>query len=130
MVPGKTCVLNMGKKGNFLLKDWCILLLCFLYFTGEHKCLDCVIKGNTGSVKNADLKNSPFNWTQNCVLLDITLTTFYLSFFLFHLQSLFHKQRNLFQKARAVQNQRLRKIKNLYDQFLKVCWIWWHNTFS
>ncbi|XP_045044144.1 synaptonemal complex protein 3-like [Desmodus rotundus] len=33
--------------------------------------------------------------------------------------SLFHKQRNLFQKARAVQNQRLRKIKNLYDQFLK-----------
>ncbi|XP_045701353.1 synaptonemal complex protein 3-like [Phyllostomus hastatus] len=32
---------------------------------------------------------------------------------------LFHKQRDLFQKARTVQGQRLRKIKNLYDQFLK-----------
>ncbi|KAF6091579.1 hypothetical protein HJG60_018425 [Phyllostomus discolor] len=32
---------------------------------------------------------------------------------------LFHKQRDLFQKARTVQSQRLRKIKNVYDQFLK-----------
>ncbi|XP_053520033.1 synaptonemal complex protein 3-like [Artibeus jamaicensis] len=32
---------------------------------------------------------------------------------------LFHKQQDLFRKAKTVQSQRLKKIKNLHDQFLK-----------
>lgn len=32
---------------------------------------------------------------------------------------MFHEQRKLFQQARTVQSQRLKKIKTVYDQFLK-----------
>ncbi|VCW78203.1 unnamed protein product [Gulo gulo] len=45
------------------------------------------------------------------------------------LAGMFREQRKILQQARVVQNQRLQKIKNLYEQFLKVCCIWQHKIF-
>lgn len=44
-------------------------------------------------------------------------------FFVFLLQNMFRQQQKVFQQARIVQSQRLKTIKQLYEQFLKVMYM-------
>lgn len=78
------------------------------------------------SGQRSTLQGTDFQWRQNFWLWKITLVCcpstqlvqLWVSLLL--LQNMLRQQQKVFQQARIVQSQRLKTIKQLYEQFLKV----------